>query len=102
VAVAIVIAPRAERALAVIEERWNREHGPGHPNPLLTQLLHLISLLSETPEIGAVFRQGARLPTWRRWLLRAGWHVYYTYDPARELVAIEAIWSARRRRGPRR
>jgi plasmid stabilization system protein ParE len=98
---AVRIARNAERMLQAIETRWAREHGPGAENPLLDELGHTIELLRETPELGVARRvRGRGAATERRWLLRSGWHVHYTYFPRRELVLITAVWSARRGSGP--
>lgn len=82
------------------DERWIAEHGFDADNPLLEEVAGVADLLRETPELGVLYRAGRFRREVRRLLLRCGWHVYYSFDRARNAVVIVAVWYGARGTGP--
>jgi plasmid stabilization system protein ParE len=81
------------------DERWTAEQGFLADNPLFAEIEHAAVMLREMPEIGVIYR-GARFHREvRRLLLRSGWHLYYSFDRARNTIVIVAVWYASRGSG---
>lgn len=98
-AIAIELSPEAERMLEEAEARWASGHEVSN-NPLLDQLSRAADLLRENPELGVICRRAGFRRETRRLLLRSGWHLYYSYERARNVIVIVAVWYARRGSGP--
>jgi hypothetical protein len=96
----IELSLQASTMLEEADERWTAEHGFFAENPLFEEIDRAAGLLRGTPELGVVYR-GARFHREvRRLLLRSGWHLYYSFDRARNVVVIVAVWYASRGSSP--
>ena len=82
------------------DEHWLSAHHTGD-NPLIAEVYEAVDRLRCSPWLGVVHRRGAGRREIRRLLLRSRWHLYYSYQPALNLVEIVAIWYAGRGQGPR-
>lgn len=79
------------------DERWIAEHGFATDNPLLDQIEHAVEMLCENPRLAPLVHHRGRLRgEVRRLLLRSGWHLYYRFQPDRNLIEIVAVWFANR------
>ncbi|MBI4870919.1 MAG: type II toxin-antitoxin system RelE/ParE family toxin [Candidatus Riflebacteria bacterium] len=88
-------------AQADAADDWWRLHREVAPDVFLTELRGALNMLAIVPEVGRPYVH-RRVQGVRRMLLpRTQYHVYYVYDATAAEVAVIAIWSARRRRGPR-
>lgn len=93
------ISRRASGQLSTIAAWW-REHRPAAPNLPLDELEAALVRLTENPALGEPYPV-AGAPGLRRVLLRRSrYHVYYSVVVERDLLLVEAIWHASRRRGP--
>jgi hypothetical protein len=97
VTITIAYTIDARRMLDEADERWIAEHGFATDNPLLGQIEHAGEMLRENPQLAPVIHHRGRLRgEVRRLLLHSGWHLYYRFQPDRNLIEIVAVWFANR------
>lgn len=95
----IRVSGRARRE-ADRHDAWWRTNRPNTPDLLVRELLDLIELLQDNPNIGAVYDATHFDGPVRRVLLeKTERHVYH--GRLGDEVIILAVWGARRKRGPK-
>jgi plasmid stabilization system protein ParE len=93
------IAPRAETQIRRVAAWW-RQNRRAAPELFSLELAHALEALVRVPGVGTVYakRRGVNI---RRVLLpRSRYHVYFSYDPETDVVAVRAVWHGSRGRGP--
>lgn len=93
------ISKRASVHLDRIAAWWrtNRKDAPTLP---LDELESALERVVTNPELGEPYPCEG-VPGVRRVLLRRSrYHVYYSVHPGRDMLLVEAIWHASRRKGP--
>jgi plasmid stabilization system protein ParE len=90
---------RAVREVERIEAWWKANRG-GTPDRFVSELAQAITLLGGAPQVGPKYQEGPKAPVRRLLLPRTQFHVYYRYQPAKDVVEILTVWSTRRGRGP--
>ncbi len=94
------ISKRARWQIERIQALW-LEHRPAVRMLFLEELERAEQRLRETPTLGVVYTQH-RTGAVRRVLLPSSHHhLYYRYQPSRDLLTVLAVWGAPRGRGPR-
>lgn len=92
--------PQAE-AQAEAADGWWRQNRRASPELFYREFAGAADLLAVAPEIGRPYQEGG-VPGMRRLLLPSTrYHVYYVHDSDKDEVAILAVWSAVRGRGPK-
>jgi len=92
--------PQAE-AQAHAADTWWREHREASAELFCQEFAGAADMLAVAPEIGRLYPAGG-VPGLRRLLLpRSRYHVYYVHDSENDEVAVLAVWSAVRGRGPK-
>ena len=87
---------QAERA-----DDWWRENRPAAPDLFARELADALTQLVSAPNAGTPYPT-ARRPHLRRMLLpRTEKHLYFALEREGTLLAIHAVWGARRSRPPR-
>ena len=80
-------------------QRWWKAERPAAPYLFRQELEAACRRLAGAPRSGAVYRTGDHVV--RRLLLRrSGYHVFYELGEVDRRVTIQAVWHARRGRGP--
>lgn len=93
----VVTAPEADAQIRTIDAWW-RANRPAATDLFANELADCIELLAQAPKIGKPYRQYPVVGL-RRILLRASrYHVYYIQRA--DVVAVLAVWQARRGQGP--
>jgi plasmid stabilization system protein ParE len=93
------IAPRAESRIRRISEWW-RSNRRAAPEAFARELANALEALVTAPTSGVRYGE-RRGVTIRRLLLRkSSCHVYFSYDPEADVVAMRAVWHAARGAGP--
>jgi plasmid stabilization system protein ParE len=97
--VKIRVSGRARRE-ADRHDAWWRANRPGAPDLLIRELLHVLELLGENSNLGALY-DATRFdgPVRRILMKKTQRHVYHGL--LGDEVIILAVWGARRRRGPK-
>ena len=95
----LVLLDEAQRRFEA-EDLWWRDHRDA--GDLFTdEFVRTLERLRASPEIGQSYRRSRGKLIRRLLMQRVHCHVYYSYDPERELIEIHSIWGAMRRRGPK-
>ena len=92
--------PQAE-AQARVADAWWREHREASPDLFYQEFVGAVDMLTVAPEIGRLYPEGGVLGLRRLLLPGSRYHVYYVHDSENDEVAILAVWSAVRGRGPK-
>ncbi len=95
----IQISKRARRQIEKIG-RWWIENRPSAPTMFLDELFEAEQQLRANPEIGIVYARHRTGDVRRLLLPRSGYHLYYRYQRARDLVMVLTVWGAERERTP--
>jgi plasmid stabilization system protein ParE len=93
------IAPRAQGQVRQISAWWsaNREAAP---NLFVEELAARLEALVAAPHAGALYAERRGVVIRRALLRRSGYHVYFSYDPTTEIIAVRAVWHSARGHGP--
>jgi len=96
-----VIVRFAPRALAEAKRRktWWLKNRPAAPDLFELELGAMLSVLSTTPIMGAVYDGDVGFPVRRVLLKKTATHVYFGLNG--DEVVVLSVWGARRRRGPK-
>ncbi len=94
------ISKRARRQIERIQAWW-LEHRPAARDLFLEELELAEQQLRETPTLGVVYTQHRTGAVRRVLLPRTHHHLYYRYQPSRDLLTVLAVWGAPRGCGPR-
>ena len=90
---------RAEQQIQRVSKWW-RKNRPAAPALFEDEIGAAFTAISANPDVGLPF-QHRKVRGVRRLLLAATrYHVYYVHVPAKAEVAVLAVWSAVRGRGP--
>jgi plasmid stabilization system protein ParE len=88
-------------AQALAADTWWRKNRPASPELFFRELTGATDLLADAPEVGRRYLE-ASMPGLRRLLLpKTRYHVYYVHASDKDEIAVLAVWSAVRGRGPR-
>jgi plasmid stabilization system protein ParE len=97
--VKIRVSGRAQRE-ANRHDAWWRANRPDAPDLLIRELLHVLDLLEDNPNLGALYDAEHFEGPVRRVLMKKTQRHLYHGRLADELIIL-AVWGARRRRGPK-
>lgn len=93
------VAPRAEAQIRRVAAWW-REHRLAAPSLFSNELADALELLATNPAWGAPYAERGGVHVRRVLLRRSRYHVYFSYDGARDLVSVRAVWHCSRGSGP--
>ena len=91
--------PRAQRHVRAAVDWW-RANRSAAPFMLEDELQHVVWLLSQKPDIGAVFGRRARFVVRFLYMPKTGYHVYYRVNRKHRRVEILVLWHAARGKPP--
>jgi len=97
--VKIRVSARAERE-AERAETWWRANRPDVPNLLTEELLHVLDLLRQDPNAGALYEAERFAGPVRRVLMKKTRRHVYCGRLGDEVIVL-AVWGAQRERGPK-
>jgi plasmid stabilization system protein ParE len=93
------IAPRAREQARQIAAWW-RANRDAAPNLFAEELVARLETLVATPHAGAIYGERRGVTIRRVLLRRSGYHVYFSYDAATDVLAVRAVWHTARGHGP--
>lgn len=95
----IEIGKRAQRQVERISSRW-QEHAD-YPLLFEEELEHALYDLLDMPRLSVQYPTPKRKHVMRLLLVKSQFHVYYSLEREGSALVVHAVWSARRRRGPK-
>jgi plasmid stabilization system protein ParE len=93
------LAPRAESQIRRVAAWWRENRGAA-PDLFSLELAYVLETLVQTPSIGTLYAERRGVVIRRVLLPRTRYHVYFNYDAALGVIAVRAVWHARRGAGP--
>ena len=94
----VELSDRALGEMQRIDASWRKQ--ADFPSLFLDELLETVELIETTGVLGTIYSIKAKYPLYRLLMTKSQYHVYLVRK-SDELVVAVAIWSARRRRGPK-
>ena len=95
----LLVARRAETDIRTIQAWWTT-HREKAPHLFAQELADALEAITASPSLGTRYGMVAGMGVRRLILPRTRYHLYFSYDPAGDIVRLRAVWHAARGRPP--